>query len=86
MSTFNRLPLHPEVNDIVGDFTSLLILAIDHRTPGTFESRAKRVQEQLWNDLDHAHYSGIQVLRELAKIHGDGFKAIMPIVFTSLLI
>jgi pyochelin synthetase len=86
LSIFNRLPLHPQVNEIVGDFTSLLVLAIDHTTPDTFENRAKRVQEQLWNDLDHSHYSGIQVLRELTRMQGEGFKAIMPIVFTSLLI
>ncbi len=86
LSTFNRLPLHPQVNEIVGDFTSLLVLAIDHSTPDSFEKRAKRVQEQLWKDLDHSFYSGIQLLRELAKIQGEGFKAVMPIVFTSLLI
>ncbi|HEX3642149.1 MAG TPA: condensation domain-containing protein, partial [Ktedonobacteraceae bacterium] len=86
LSSFNRLPLHPEVNDIVGDFTSLLVLAVDNTTPDTFENRAKRVQEQLWNDLDHSHYSGIQVLRELAKMQGEGIKAVMPVVFTSLLI
>jgi len=86
LSTFNRLSLHPEVNEIVGDFTSLVVLAVDHTTPDTFENRAKRVQEQLWNDLDHSYYSGIQVLRELAKMQGEGVKAVMPIVFTSLLI
>jgi pyochelin synthetase len=86
LSTFNRLPLHPQVNEIVGDFTSLLVLAVDHTTPDTFENRAKRVQEQLWNDLDHSYYSGIRVLRELAKAEGVALKAIMPIVFTSLLI
>ena len=86
LSTFNRLPLHPEVNDIVGDFTSLLVLAVDHTHPASFEERAKRIQEQLWNDLDHSSYSGIQVLRELVKMQGEGLKAVMPIVFTSLLI
>ncbi len=86
LSTFNRLPLHPQVNEIVGDFTSLLVLAIDNTTPDTFENRAKLVQEQLWTDLDHSYYSGIRVLRELAKTQGQALKAIMPIVFTSLLI
>ena len=86
LSIFNRLPLHPQVNEIAGDFTSLLVLAIDHTTPDTFENRSKRVQEQLWNDLDHSYYSGIRVLRELAKAEGEALKAIMPIVFTSLLI
>jgi amino acid adenylation domain-containing protein len=86
LSTFNRLPLHPQVNEIVGDFTSLLLLAIDNTTPDTFENRARRIQKQLWADLDHSYYSGIRVLRELAKTEGEAIKAIMPIVFTSLLI
>ncbi len=86
LSTFNRLPLHPQVNLIVGDFTSLLVLAIDNSVPDSFENRAKRLQQQLWNDLDHSYYSGIRVLRELAKAQGRIATAIMPVVFTSLLI
>ncbi len=86
MSTFNRLPFHPQVNDIVGDFTSLLVLVVDNTTPDTFANRAQRLQKQLWNDLDHSYYSGIQLLRELLKTQGNVIKAAMPIVFTSLLI
>jgi amino acid adenylation domain-containing protein len=86
LSTFNRLPLHPQVNDIVGDFTSLLVLAVDNAGSESFETRAQRLQAQLWSDLDHSHYSGIQVLRELARAQGSVIKAVMPIVFTSLLI
>ncbi|TMC24043.1 MAG: hypothetical protein E6J34_01140, partial [Chloroflexi bacterium] len=86
VSTFNRLPLHPQVNEIVGDFTSLLVLAIDQETPDAFANCAKRLQEQLWHDLEHSLYSGITVLRELVKLQGEGIQAVMPIVFTSLLI
>ena len=31
LTLFNRLPLHPQVNDLVGDFTSLTLLEIDNR-------------------------------------------------------
>jgi amino acid adenylation domain-containing protein len=86
LSTFNRHPLHPQVNDIVGDFTSLLVLAVEHRAADTFEDRARRLQAQLWQDLDHSYYSGVQVLRELARRQGGMTRAMMPIVFTSLLI
>lgn len=85
LSTFNRLPLHPQVNTIVGDFTSLIVLAVDH-TAETFELRARRIQEQLWRDLDHSVYSGVRVLRELARRQGNLTAAVLPIVFTSLLI
>src|SRR5439155_1348526 len=86
LSTFNRLLLHPSVNEIVGDFTSLVVLAVDHTTPASFANRARSIQEQLWRDLDHSLYSGIAALRELVRMQGGGIKAIMPIVFTSLLI
>jgi amino acid adenylation domain-containing protein len=85
LSTFHRLPLHPQVNKIVGDFTSLVVLAIDHSAP-TFEQRARRIQEQLWRDLEHSVYSGVRVLRELARQQGNPTAAVLPIVFTSLLI
>lgn len=85
LSTFHRLPLHPQVNRIVGDFTSLVVLAIDH-SARTFEIRARRIQEQLWRDLDQSLYSGVRVLRELARRQGDPTAVVLPIVFTSLLI
>lgn len=85
LTLFNRLPLHPQVNDVVGDFTSLNMLAVDNSKEGTFEVRARRIQEQLWNDLDHRYFSGIRVLRELSRIQGDSARTTMPVVFTSFL-
>lgn len=85
LSIFNRLPLHPQVNQIVGDFTSLIVLAIEDAT-GTFEYRARAIQEQMWRDLDYSVYSGVQVLRELGRRQSNIATGVMPIVFTSLLI
>ena len=83
---FNRLPLHPEVDQLVGDFTSMILLAVDLSSPGPFEARARRLQEQLWEDLDHRFVSGVQVLRELARAQGGSRHAAMPVVFTSTLV
>ena len=85
LSLFNRLPLHPQVNEIVGDFTSLIVLAVDASASDSFEQRAKRLQEQLWNDFDHRYFSGVSVLRELARLQKTAAAAIMPVVFTSML-
>jgi len=81
----NRLPLHPQVNDLVGDFTSVVLLAVDHSEEDTFEDRARRVQKQLWNDLDHRFVSGVEIMRELAKTQGNMRGGLMPVVFTSFL-
>ncbi|HEU4323143.1 MAG TPA: amino acid adenylation domain-containing protein [Roseiflexaceae bacterium] len=81
---FNRLPLHPLINDVLGEFASFTLLAVDARELRPFEERARRLQEQLWRDLEHHHISGVWVLRELARLHGRDGDTTMPIVFTSL--
>ena len=85
LTLFNRLPIHKQVNDIVGDFTSVTLLEVDNSKPQTFEARTRKIQEQLWQDVDHRHFSGLRVMREITRLQGVGPKAIMPVVFTSLL-
>ncbi|AFY89105.1 non-ribosomal peptide synthetase [Chroococcidiopsis thermalis] len=85
LTLFNRLPLHPEVDEIVGDFTSLTLLAVDNSQAESFEIRAQRLQKQLWEDLDRSYVSGVRVLREWSKIQGGG-GILMPVVFTSNLV
>ncbi|HEY0406604.1 MAG TPA: amino acid adenylation domain-containing protein [Pyrinomonadaceae bacterium] len=86
LTLFNRLPMHAEVNEIVGDFTSVTLLSVDNSQADTFERRAKRIQEQLWEDLDHRYVSGVRVLRDLARMRQVTNGLLMPVVFTSSLI
>ncbi|MET9579512.1 amino acid adenylation domain-containing protein [Streptomyces massasporeus] len=79
----NRLPLHPEVDAIVGDFTSVTLLEVDAAGETTFEARARAVRDRLINDIDHRVFSGVRVIREMKKARGDAAAA-MPVVFTSL--
>jgi amino acid adenylation domain-containing protein len=85
LTLFNRLPVNPEVNQIIGDFTSSLLLEINNIEPNSFRNRAKNIQAQLWEDLDHRYVSGVEVLRDLARIQGRVSGALMPVVFTSTL-
>jgi amino acid adenylation domain-containing protein len=85
LTYFHRPPLHPQVNDIVGDFTSLILLVVDNSTLPTFAARARHLQEQLWAALDHRYVSGVHVLRELARRQRETTRAAMPVVFTSIL-
>jgi yersiniabactin nonribosomal peptide synthetase len=80
---FNRIPVHPDVNRIIGDTTTTLLVAVE-RADGTFAQRAQALQQQLWADLEHRFFSGVQVLRELARLRGS-VAAAMPVVLTSLL-
>ncbi|HEY9873910.1 MAG TPA: amino acid adenylation domain-containing protein, partial [Candidatus Obscuribacterales bacterium] len=80
---FNRLPLHPQVNDLIGEFASFTLLEVDNSRREAFEVRARRLQEQLWQDLEHQYVSGVRVLRELTQLQGITGAAPMPIVFTT---
>lgn len=86
LTFFDRLVEHPEADAVVGDFTSLVPLEVDHREAGTFGARARRLQRRLWEDLDHARVSGVTVMREWLREHGQEPRAVTPVVFTSNLV
>lgn len=83
VTLFNRLPLHPEVGEIVGDFTSVSLLACSFDGTASFLRRARALQAQLWADMDHSTFSGVEVIREWSRCTGRSSADIIPIVFTS---
>ena len=86
LTIYNALPLHPQVNEIVGDFTSLNLLEVDNQKYNSFAKRAKNLQKQFLSNLDHRYFSGLRVLRELSGRQTSSYEATaMPIVFTSAL-
>jgi pyochelin synthetase len=85
LTVFNRLPLHAQVQDIVGDFTCVSLLDVDVSQRESFPSLAARLRQQLWRDLEHRLFSGVNVLRELARREGGYREVMMPVVFTSAL-
>lgn len=85
LAQFNRIPYHPDVFNIVGDFTSIMIMDIDTKAGETFSKRAKNIQDNLWRHLEHRHFDGVQVIRELARGKRAGNDALIPVVFTSVL-
>ncbi|XYI03830.1 non-ribosomal peptide synthase/polyketide synthase [Sorangium sp. So ce1128] len=84
LTLFRRLPLHPQIQQIVGDFTSTLLLEFS-APQGTFEERARALQAQLKQDLDHTYVSGVRVIRELNRARGQMASHGVPVVFTSTL-
>ncbi|TMQ97408.1 amino acid adenylation domain-containing protein [Actinomadura soli] len=83
VTLFNRPAAHPGLANVVGDFTSVDPLEVDCAGPGRFADLALAVQRRLWEDLEHASYSGLQVMRDLARRDGATGRAILPCVFTS---
>lgn len=80
---FDREPLHPDVGALVGDFTSSVLLAWDGAAPGTFAERAALLQRRLHADVAHAAHSGVEVLRDASRLHGE--QVLAPVVYTSAL-
>ncbi|WP_432973716.1 phosphopantetheine-binding protein [Dactylosporangium sp. CA-233914] len=80
---FDREPLHPAVGEVVGDFSSSVMLEVDLTDPASFLDRARGVQRRLHADASHAGYPGLDVLRDITRL--DGERALATVVFTSAL-
>lgn len=80
---FNRAPLHVDVDRLVGDFTSSILLAWDANVADTFGKRAMALQRRFQEDAAHSAFSGLEVLRELSRHRGE--QVLAPVVYTSAL-
>src|SRR5690606_33403760 len=67
---------------IVGDFTNLVLLAVDTSGDLPFVERVRQVQARFHADLAHSSYSGVEVLRDLARARPVAGTA-APVVFTT---
>jgi mycobactin phenyloxazoline synthetase len=80
---FGRQALHPDVDSLVGDFTSSLLLDIDLVGAHTATARARAVQDAMHTAAAHSAYPGLSVLRDLSRYRGS--QVLAPVVFTSAL-
>ncbi|MFE3761197.1 amino acid adenylation domain-containing protein [Streptomyces sp. NPDC059104] len=78
---FDRDPgLHPDIERIVADFTSLLLLDVDLAVAEGFADRARAIQSRLHDDVGHAAYTGVDVLRDFIRTD-TGNPRTAPVVF-----
>ncbi len=77
----DRQHLHPDIGGVVGDFTSTVLLGLDLATPAPFVQQAQAAGRDLAAHLGHAGFTGVKVLQQ----RGGAEKALMPVVFTSML-
>lgn len=80
---FGREPYHPDVDKLVGDFTSSLLLDIDLTGAHTAIERARVVQDTLHATAAHSSVSGLDVLRDMSRHRGS--QTLATIVYTSAL-
>ncbi|MBE0401368.1 amino acid adenylation domain-containing protein [Halomonas sp. FME1] len=80
---FNRPQVHEQINSVMGEFATFSLLSVDRQQGATLGDRLKRIQEDLWQALDHSRVSGVRLLREISRLNGRVETMAMPIVFTS---
>lgn len=85
LTLFNRLPMHPDVDKLIGDFTSVIVVDVHLNPNDSFWEKAGKVQKTLMEALAHRHFDGIDLMREISKQREMSNKALMPVVFTSAL-
>ncbi|WP_246833607.1 amino acid adenylation domain-containing protein [Williamsia sp. 1138] len=78
---FHREPAHPDVDRLVGDFTTSVLLDVDASVPTTIVDRARQIQKTMHANGSHASYSGLEVLRDLGRLRGE--QVLAPVVYTS---
>jgi amino acid adenylation domain-containing protein len=83
LTLFNRLPLDKDVPKILGDFTNVTLISFRHDSESSLVKEVGEIQDQLWKAVEYRTYNGLDLLRRLSK--DSPGKAVMPVVFTSLL-
>lgn len=77
---FQRQPYGNKVNNLVGDFTNLLIFSVELFDDEPLGKMLQRFENERKQILEHSAYSGMNVLRDLSKLHED--TEVAPIVYT----
>ncbi|WP_431784116.1 amino acid adenylation domain-containing protein [Streptomyces chumphonensis] len=86
VTVINRLQVHEDVRDLVGEFASFDLLPVDLAGGPALADLAAALQRQSWEDLEHRYLNGVEILREMARVRGGTSGSVMPVVFTSTLV
>ncbi|MGO5092388.1 amino acid adenylation domain-containing protein [Clostridium sporogenes] len=78
---FDRKPSIKGIDDVVADFTNILLLEVKTDENDSFLAQVKKIQNQFHEDMNYTAYSGIELQRELVRIN-PGEKVFAPVVFS----
>lgn len=84
LTTLIRNNKYTGIYNTIGDFTSVDVLEIDLSEKIIFADFVKNVNKQIFEDLDHSSYSGIEVIRDLRKRRKNPM-LLFPIILQVLL-
>ena len=84
LTVFDRPPVHPDADRVVGDFTDIVLLSMPVPAPESdLAAAARAVAGSLFEALDHRAVSGAEVARLWMQEHGMTTGAAMSTVVTS---
>jgi pyochelin synthetase len=81
----HRLPFHPQVGEVLGNFASLYPLEVDWRGVRGFAGRAGTLQRQVLADVEQTYWSGVKVLQQLNHVRRSPGRAVCPFAIGSAL-
>ncbi|MBK4217871.1 amino acid adenylation domain-containing protein [Paracoccus caeni] len=84
LTLFDRQEVHPDINNILGDFTSLMLLPYRTQAGDDWLTRAGKLQARSAENIAHGSVSAVWVMREMSRQSG-AMTANMPIIFTSVI-
>lgn len=79
---FNRLPLHKDINSVVGDFTNIAFITLSKKCKNFLEC-VQSVQKDMWQLVRFHTYDGTKILKFKEGL--SPMRAQMPIVITCVL-
>ncbi|NVO08913.1 MAG: amino acid adenylation domain-containing protein [Bacteroidales bacterium] len=86
LTLFNRLPLHEQVSDILGDFTVLELFSFRRAERESILSSIREIHDGLWRDIEHNLFDGVDFQRLIRKELGiSPNHSLSPVVLTSML-
>jgi amino acid adenylation domain-containing protein len=83
LTVANRPPIDSAIHEALGNFGQTMLVEVEVDRRVSFAERARDLQRRLREGLDNRHFSGIEVLRELARQRGSAVEARMPYTFNS---
>ncbi len=93
MTFFNRQNIHSDVQQLIGDFTSIMLMDFDTQAAVSLRDGMQKTQNKLWQNLSHSRINGVEVLRSFSR-HLQSYEqnhnereqqTLTPVVFTSML-
>ncbi len=85
LTVFDRYAFNPQVAELVGDFTRIMLVEMDFREKKHFWDKVEKTNQTLVETLEHSNYSGVEFIRDISNKYALGTKAAMPYIFTCAL-